>query len=115
MGPSRLVIGEMHAEEVREFFSFLDADARVGGLATLRAETVHRALDTVVAAFGGDDTYARALVARVKPAFVHMHSDEKGRPRLAAIWSVEGMEDGELLLREVRTAAPAASQLVAET
>ena len=115
MGPSRLVIGEMHAEEVREFFSFLDADARVGGLATLRAETVHRALDTVVAAFGGDDTYARALVARVKPAFVHMHSDEKGRPRLAAIWSVEGMEDGELLLREVRTAAPAASELVAET
>ena len=115
MGPSRLVIGEMHAEEVREFFSFLDADARVGGLATLRAETVHRALDTVVAAFGGDDAYARELIARVLPVFVHLHSDEKGRPRLAAIWNVEGMEAGELVLREVPTAAPAASQLVAET
>ena len=115
MDPGRLVIGEMHAEEVREFFSFLAADARVGGLATLRAETVHRALDTVVVAFGGDDVYARELIARVKPVFVHMHSDEKGRPRLAAIWSVEGMEADELLLREARTAAPAASELVAET
>ena len=115
MDPGRLVIGEMHAEEVREFFSFLGTDARVGGLATLRAETVHRALDTVVAAFGGDVAYARELIARVRPVFVHMHSDEKGRPRLAAIWNVEGMEAGELVLREVPTAAPAASQLVAET
>ena len=96
MDPGRLVIGEMHAEEVREFFSFLAADPRVGGLATLRAETVHRAVDAIVASFGGDDAYARELVARVKPAFVHMHSDEKGLPRLAAIWSVEGLEDGEV-------------------
>jgi hypothetical protein len=51
----------------------------------------------------------------VKPVFVHMHSDEKGLPRLAAIWSVQGLSDGELLLREVQTAAPAASELVAET
>ncbi len=115
MDPGRLVIGEMHAEEVREFFSFLAADPRVGGLATLRAETVHRALDAVVESFGGDDAVARELVARVRPAFVHMHSDEKGLPRLAAIWSVEGLEDGELLLREVQTAHPAASELVAET
>jgi hypothetical protein len=115
MDPGRLVIGEMHAEEVREFFSFLDADPRVGGLATLRAETVHRAVDTIVASFGGDAALAREVLARVKPAFVHMHSDEKGLPRLAAIWSVQGLSEGELLLREVETAAPAASELVAET
>lgn len=115
MNPSRLVIGEMHADEVREFFSFLADDPRVGGLATLRAETVHRALDIILAAFGGDTASARELVARVKPAFVHMHSDEKGQPRLAAIWSVEGFTDGELLLREVQTGAPAASELAAET
>jgi hypothetical protein len=36
-------------------------------------------------------------------------------PRLAAIWSVQGLSEGELLLREVETAAPAASELVAET
>ena len=114
MDPGRLVIGEMHAEEVREFFTFLARDPRVGGLATLRAETVHRAIDAVVAAFGGDDAYARELIAQVKPAFVHMHSDEKGLPRLAAIWSVESLSDGELQLREVPTGAPAASTLVAE-
>jgi hypothetical protein len=114
MDPGRLVIGEMHAQEVREFFSFLAEDPRCGGLATLRAETVHRALDVMIAAFGGDQDYARGLLARVAPVLVHMHSDEKGRPRLAAIWSVEGAEDGELVLREVQTAATA-SLLVAET
>jgi hypothetical protein len=115
MDPGRLVIGEMHAEEVREFFAFLAGDPRVGGLATLRAESVPRAVEAIVAAFGGDHAYARELVARVKPAFVHMHSDEKGLPRLAAVWSVEGLRDGELVLREVDTGAPAASELVAET
>jgi hypothetical protein len=115
MDPGRLVIGEMHAEEVREFFSFLAEDPRCGGLATVRAETVHRALDGMVAAFGGDKEYARGLLARVKPVLVHMHSDEKGLPRLAAIWNVDGLDGGELVLREVETAAPAASLLLAET
>jgi hypothetical protein len=115
MDPGRLVIGEMHAQEAREFFSFLADDPRVGGLATLRAETVHRAVDSIVVAFGGDAAYARELIARVKPAFVHMHSDEKGLPRLAAIWGVDGLVDGELALQEVGTGAPAASELVAET
>ena len=114
MNPGRLVIGEMHADEVREFFSFLVLDPLVGGLATLRAETVHRALATIEAAFGGDVAYAREIVAQVRPAFVHMHSDETGLPRVAAIWSVEELADGELVLREVQTGVPAASQLVAE-
>jgi hypothetical protein len=115
MDPGRLVVGEMHALEVREFFSFLADDPRCGGLATLRAETVHRALDVMIAAFGGDPEYARGLLARVTPVLAHMHSDEKGRPRLAAIWNVEGRDDGELVLRQVQTAAPASSLLVAET
>jgi len=115
MNAGRLVIGEMHAEEIREFFGFVADDPRVGGLATLRADTVHRTVDSIVAAFGGDVGYARELVARVRPAFVHMHSDEKGLPRLAAIWSVESIVDGELVLREVQTGPPAASELVAET
>ncbi len=72
-------------------------------------------MDGIVASFGGDAADAREQVARVRPVFVHMHSDEKGRPRLAAIWSVEGLDGGEIVLREVRTAAPAASELVAET
>jgi hypothetical protein len=115
MDPGRLVIGEMHAQEVREFFGFLAEDPRVGGLATLRTETVRRAVDGIVASIGGDPAAARELVARVRPVFAHMHSDEKGRPRLAALWSVEGLEGGEIVLREVQTAAPAATELVAET
>ncbi len=115
MNPGRLVVGEIHGNEVREFFSLLADDPRVGGMATLRAETVRRAVDSVVAAFGGDDDFARGLVARVQPALVHMHSDEKGRPRLAAIWGIEGLEDGELVLREVDTGAPSSSNLIAET
>jgi hypothetical protein len=114
MTPGRLVVGEMHTPEVREFFAFLADDPRVGGLATLRAETVSRAVDGIEAALGGEAGEARALLAAVRPVFVHMHSDEKGLPRLAAIWSVEGLRDGELALREVETGAPASSQLVAE-
>jgi hypothetical protein len=114
MTPGRLVVGEMHAPEVREFFAMLADDQRVGGLATLRAETVSRAVDGIVEALGGDPDDARALVAAVRPVFVHMHSDEKGRPRLAAIWSLEDLEGDELVLREVQTGAPAASELVAE-
>jgi type IV secretory pathway ATPase VirB11/archaellum biosynthesis ATPase len=115
MDPGRLVVGEIHRAEVREFFSLLAEDPRIGGLATLRAESVSRAVDAIVAAFGGDDAYAREVIAKVKPAFVHMHSDETGRPRLAAIWSITGLIDGELSLEEVDTGAPAASRLVAET
>jgi hypothetical protein len=43
-----------------------------------------------------------------------MRSDEGGSPRLAALWGVKGIEDGELVLGEVQTGAPAASRLVAE-
>jgi hypothetical protein len=115
MTPDRLVVGEMHAPEAREFFTMLADDPRVGGLATVRAETVSRVVDGILEALGDHPVSARALVAAVRPVFVHMHSDEKGRPRLAAVWSVEGLEDGELALREVQTGVPAASELVAET
>jgi len=114
MSPGRLVVGEIHNEEVREFFSLLAEDPRVGGMATLRADSVRKAVDLIVAAFGGDSEYARTLVAKVKPAFVHIHSEEKGLPRVAAIWSVEGLDGGELMLQEVDTGAPAASELLAE-
>lgn len=114
MNPGRLVVGEIHAAEVREFFSLLAEDPRVGGLATLRAESVSQALDAIVAAFGGDAAYARELVAKVRPAFPHMRALGRGRPRLAAIWNIAGLEEGKLVLREVDTGAPAASELVAE-
>ena len=114
MDPGRLVIGEIHRAEVREFFSLLAGDPRIGGLATLRADNVSRVIDAIVAAFGGDDAYARELIATVRPAFVHMHSDETGRPRVAAIWSVTGLVHGELVVEEVDTGLPAASRLIAE-
>ena len=103
MQPGRLVVGEIHRDEARHFFGLLTDMPAVGGLATLRAETVHKAVDTIVKG-----------VAGVRPVFAHMHSDETGRPRLAALWSVDGLEGDELVLEEVRTTAPAASQLPAE-
>ena len=114
MTPGRLVIGEIHGDEVREFFAMLAEDPRIGGMATVRADSVRKAVDLIVGAVGGEPRYARELIAKVRPVFVHMHSDETGLPRLAAIWSVEGLHDDELVLEEVETAASAASQLVAE-
>ena len=114
MEPGRLVVGEIHRAEVRELFSLLAEDPRIGGMATIRAGTVGEAVDTMVTAFGGDDAYARESIANVKPAFVHLHADVTGRPRLAAIWSTAGLVDGQLALDEVDTGAPAAGQLIAE-
>ena len=115
MSPGRLVVGEMHAAEMREFFRLLAEDTPVGGMATLRADSVGRAVDAVLAAFGDAGDEGRAVLAAVKPVFAHMHSDEKGLPRLAALWAVTGMSDGELALQEVDTAIPAGSRLAAET
>ena len=111
MAPGRLVVGEMHSIECREFFLLLAEDARVGGLATLRAESAPRAVDMVVGALGGD-LEAKRLLAAVRPVLIHMHSDEKGLPRLAAVWSVAELHGDELILEE--TAAPADAELVAE-
>ncbi len=115
MQPGRLVVGELHRDEIRHLFTLLSETPTVGALATLRAETVHMAVDALVKAVGdGDPSAGRAAVAAARPVFAHMHSDERGRPRLAALWSVDGLEGDELRLEEVRTPAPAATQLVAE-
>jgi hypothetical protein len=112
MTPGRLVLGEMHREECRQFFLLLAEDERIGGMATLRAESAPKAVDKVVRALGGDVT-ARQTLAAAHPVFLQMHSDEKGLPRLAALWSVDGVEGDERSLAEVQTSAPA-NQLVAE-
>jgi hypothetical protein len=113
MQPGRLVVGEVHRQEMRHLFALLMEMPTVGGLATLRAETVHGAV-AVLEKSDGDPAAGRAALAAVRPVFAHMHSDEKGRPRLAALWSVGGLAGERLELEELRTTAPAASQLVAE-
>jgi len=113
MTPGRLVLGEMDSEECRQFFLLLAEDARVGGMATLRAESAPRAVEMVVRALGGD-TEAKRLLVAARPVFIQMHSDEKGLPRLAAVWSIDDLEGDELVLEEVQTATPADAQLVAE-
>ena len=113
MAPGRLVLSEMLQEDCRQFFLLLAEDVQVGGMATLRAESAPRAVEMVVGALGGDPGAKRLLVA-ARPVFIQMHSDEKGLPRLAALWSIDGLEGDELLLEEVQTATPADAQLVAE-
>jgi hypothetical protein len=115
MAPGRLVVGEMHAAETREFFGILADDPRISGLATVRADTVGHLMEGVVRCLGGSPDEARAKVAAVRPMFAHMHSDEKGVPRLAALWDVGGLAAGELALREVDTGLAARHSLAAET
>jgi hypothetical protein len=115
MSPGRLVVGEMHAAEMREFFDMLADDPRIGGMATVRGDSVGRVIDAIVAAFGDGAAEARAKLAAARPVFAHMHSDEKGLPRLAALWEVSGLTSGELQLTEVDTGVPERSRLAAET
>jgi len=115
MSPGRLVVGEMHAGEMREFFRLLAEDTRIGGMATVRADSVGRAEDSILSAFGEAGDEGRAALAAVRPVFAHMYADEKGLPRLAALWVVTGTSAGELALKEVDTGVPAGSRLAAET
>jgi GTPase SAR1 family protein len=117
MQPGRLVVGEMHGEEINHFFYLLQRDPKIGGFATMRADTVHNAIEHITKTLAKtlDPGAVKALIAEVAPAFVHMHSDENGRPRLAAIWSVEGLDgEGEIILMEETTKASAAAELPAE-
>lgn len=113
MQPGRLVVGEIHREDVRHLFALLTETPSAAGMATLRAETVHKAVGTLVKAVGdGDPAMGRATLAAARPVFAHMHADETGRPRLAALWSVGGLEGDQLAVEAVRTSAVIAPTLV---
>ena len=53
-------------------------------------------------------------LAAVRPVFVHMHSRREGAPAAGRALERRRLAGDELELEEVRTTAPAASQLVAE-
>lgn len=115
MQPSRLVVGELYGEEILHFFDLLYRNAKIGGMATLRADSMREAVELLLAQLEPelDREPARKLLAQTKPVFAHNRSDEHGRPRLAAVWSVAGVDgEGELLLRE--ETAQASTQLMAE-
>jgi len=103
MQPSRIVVGEIHADEILYFLRELRSRPESGGFCTVRADSVHlavakllRQMELHVAALD-----ARQLVGDTRPVLVHMRSDERGDSRLAAIWGVEGLDaDGEILLHE---------------
>jgi hypothetical protein len=115
MGPSRLVVGELHKDEVREFFTLLADEPGLAGLATMRADSLEQLVDGIVQALGLGRDESRTTLAAARPVFVHTHTDEKGRHRLAALWDAAGMAAGELVLREVDTGPAAAQTLAAET
>jgi hypothetical protein len=115
MQPSRLVVGELRGDEILHFFDLLYRNAMVGGMATLRADSVREAVELLLAHLEPelDREPARRLLAQTKPVFAHTRADEHGRPRLAAVWSVAGLDnEGELLLRE--ETAESYTRLVAE-
>lgn len=114
MNPSRLVIGDLRAAEVRGFFTMLAGAPRLGGMGTLRAGTVEEALAALADGFGGDTGYARRLIAQVGPVFLHMSRDKGDQPRLAALWSAEGTADRDLALRELKSPGSLDEGLLAE-
>jgi Flp pilus assembly CpaF family ATPase len=106
MQPSRIVIGEIHGDEILFLLNALKKSTGVGGFCTLRADSVHKAVARVVRQMQLHLNAAdsKRLVGETRPVLVHMRSDEQGAPRLAAIWSVEGADaNGEIVLSEQAT------------
>jgi len=103
MQPNRIVVGEVHADEILYFLSALQKHPEIGGFCTVRADSVHKAVAKLVRQMELHITAsdAKRLVGETRPVLVHMRSDERGDPRLAALWAVEGLDAaGEILLRE---------------
>jgi type IV secretory pathway ATPase VirB11/archaellum biosynthesis ATPase len=114
MNANRLVIGELRAADVREFFALLADLPRSAGMATFRAGTVEEALRSLPVWFGGAPPQALEVLARARPVLVHMRRDGVDLPRVTAIWSVEGIAGDELMLKEVETSTPFGQGLLAE-
>jgi hypothetical protein len=114
MNPSRLVIADLRAAQVRGFFTMLAGSPRLGGMGTLQAGTVEEALAAITNGLGGDVEYAHRLIAHVRPVFLHMCRNGGDQPRLAALWSVDGTADDELALSEIATPSPVGKGLLAE-
>jgi Flp pilus assembly CpaF family ATPase len=114
MDPSRLVIGEIRATEVHEFFTLLANSPRIGGMGTLFAGTIEEALAAITAHLGDDGDDARRLIGRVRPVFLHMRRNGSDQPKLVALWSVDGVDRDELALNTIETPSPAGSRLLAE-
>lgn len=103
MQPSRIVVGEIHGDEILYFLSALKNRPECGGFCTVRADSVHKAVAKLLRQMEQHvpAAEARQLVGGIRPVLVHMRSDERGEPRLAAIWAVEGLDGaGEILLHE---------------
>jgi len=112
MQPSRIIVGEIHADEMLHFLTELSRRPEAGGFCTVRADSVHMAVAKLLRQMelSVAPLEARQLVGTVRPVLAHMRSDEHGEPRLAAIWAVEGLDtEGEILLAEVPADEPTAS------
>lgn len=116
MQPNRVVIGELHGQETVFFLRLLADNHGLGGFCTLRDDSVHKAVERLVqqleSTLNADE--AKRILGQTRPVLVHMRSDEKGLPRMAAIWSVEGQDaKGEILISQ-DAAGGAAAELAAE-
>ena len=103
MQPSRIVVGEIHADEMLHFLRELRDRPGTGGFCTVRADSVHLAVAKLLRQMELNvaPLEARQLIGDTRPVLAHMRSDERGEPRLGAIWAVEGLDvDGEILLHE---------------
>ena len=114
MNPSRLVVDDLHPATMRELIGMLAATPSTTGMGTVRATSIGNALESIADAFSGDTDHARELIAAVRPVFIHMRRNSRNAPHVAALWSVEGSTNGELVLKELETATSPTNRLLAE-
>lgn len=114
MDANLVVLDDLRAGEVHEFFTVLSETPRSGGLCTVRADSPQVTLQMILDGLRGDAPEARRVVARVRPVILFMRRDHGELPRLHALWNVEADAAGPLKLHEIESSLPHDRGLLAE-
>lgn len=102
MRPDRIIMGEIRAEEAKDFLMVL-ASGHAGGLATLHAPSARQALLRLemlvqLGAPQWDLRSVRVLIAQSVHYLIHVGRDESGARRLLSVSKIDGLEENGLLL-----------------
>ena len=114
MRPDRIIVGEVRGDEVLDMLQAMNT-GHDGSMTTLHANSTKDAISRLellagFAGFNGSELTFRGQIASSIHLFVHVARLANGARKLVAITALEGLQGGELKLRDVFRYDPATGQ-----